>query len=116
MGSAASAEPSCVRAKKASRSSRSTISPTAPRRRTCPAPVAKVIHESFGIASGEMTTIHSYTADQVLLDAPHKDLRRARAAGLSMVPTTTGAAEAIGDVLPALAGRIAGMAIRVPTS
>jgi len=81
----------------------------------CLAPVAKVLHESFGIVSGIMTTIHSYTNDQVILDFPHKDLRRARAAALSMIPTTTGAAKALKEVLPALSGKLDGMAIRVPT-
>jgi glyceraldehyde 3-phosphate dehydrogenase (phosphorylating) len=81
----------------------------------CLAPVAKVLHESFGIISGIMTTIHSYTNDQHTLDLPHKDLRRARAAALSMIPTTTGAAKALKEVLPALAGKLDGMAIRVPT-
>ncbi len=81
----------------------------------CLAPVAKVLDECFGIQSGLMTTVHSYTRDQQLLDAPHKDLRRARAAAHSMVPTTTGAAKAISAVLPNLAGKLDGMAIRVPT-
>jgi glyceraldehyde 3-phosphate dehydrogenase len=81
----------------------------------CLAPVAKVLHESFGIVSGLMTTIHSYTNDQQILDLPHKDLRRARAAALSMIPTTTGAAKALKEVLPALGGKLDGMAIRVPT-
>jgi glyceraldehyde 3-phosphate dehydrogenase len=81
----------------------------------CLAPVAKVLHEKFGIESGLMTTIHSYTNDQKLLDLPHKDLRRARAAALSMIPTSTGAAKAIGLVLPALKGKLDGIAIRVPT-
>lgn len=81
----------------------------------CLAPVAKVIHEAFGIESGLMTTIHSYTNDQRLLDLPHSDLRRARAATLSMIPTSTGAAKAIGLVLPALKGKLDGIAIRVPT-
>ncbi len=81
----------------------------------CLAPVAKVVHESFGIVSGIMTTIHSYTNDQNILDLPHKDLRRARAAALSMIPTTTGAAKALKEVLPALSGKLDGMAIRVPT-
>ncbi|MGE5186497.1 MAG: type I glyceraldehyde-3-phosphate dehydrogenase [Acidobacteriota bacterium] len=81
----------------------------------CLAPVAKVLHESFGIVSGIMTTIHSYTNDQNILDLPHKDLRRARAAALSMIPTTTGAAKALKEVLPALAGKLDGQAIRVPT-
>jgi glyceraldehyde 3-phosphate dehydrogenase len=81
----------------------------------CLAPVAKVLHETFGVVSGLMTTIHSYTNDQQILDLPHKDLRRARAAGLSMIPTTTGAAKALKEVLPAMAGKLDGMAIRVPT-
>ncbi len=81
----------------------------------CLAPVAKVLHESFGIISGIMTTIHSYTNDQQILDLPHKDLRRARAAAMSMIPTTTGAAKALKDVLPALAGKLDGWSIRVPT-
>jgi glyceraldehyde 3-phosphate dehydrogenase len=82
----------------------------------CLSPVAKVLHETFGIESGLMTTIHSYTNDQKLLDLPHKDLRRARAAGLSMIPTSTGAAKAIGLVLPELKGKLDGVAIRVPTA
>jgi len=81
----------------------------------CLAPVAKVMHETYGIVSGVMTTIHSYTNDQQILDLPHKDLRRARAAALSMIPTTTGAAKALKEVLPALAGKLDGLAIRVPT-
>ncbi|MSO83760.1 MAG: type I glyceraldehyde-3-phosphate dehydrogenase [Acidobacteria bacterium] len=81
----------------------------------CLAPLAKVIHERFGLRKGWMTTIHSYTNDQQLLDLPHKDLRRARAAGLSMIPTTTGAATAVGEVLPELKGRLDGFAMRVPT-
>jgi glyceraldehyde 3-phosphate dehydrogenase len=81
----------------------------------CLAPVAKVIHETFGIIRGQMTTIHAYTNDQSILDLPHKDLRRARAAGLSMIPTSTGAAKAIGLVIPALKGKLDGFAIRVPT-
>jgi glyceraldehyde 3-phosphate dehydrogenase len=81
----------------------------------CLAPVAKVLHESFGIRKGWMTTIHSYTNDQQLLDLPHRDLRRARAAALSMIPTTTGAAVAIGEVLPDLKGRLDGFSMRVPT-
>lgn len=81
----------------------------------CLAPVAKVLLENFGIVKGYMTTIHSYTSDQRLLDAPHSDLRRARAAALSMVPTTTGAAKAISEVIPALKGKMDGCAIRVPT-
>ena len=81
----------------------------------CLAPMAKVLKESFGIARGLMTTIHSYTNDQRILDLPHKDLRRARAAGQSMIPTSTGAAKAIGLVLPDLKGKLDGLAIRVPT-
>ena len=81
----------------------------------CLAPLAKVLHQSFGIKKGWMTTIHSYTNDQQLLDLPHKDLRRARAAALSMIPTTTGAASAVGEVLPELKGRLDGFAMRVPT-
>ena len=81
----------------------------------CLAPVAKVLLENFGIRTGLMTTIHSYTGDQRLLDFPHKDLRRARAAALSMIPTTTGAARAVALVLPELEGKLNGMAIRVPT-
>ena len=82
----------------------------------CLAPVVKVLVESFGFRHGLMTTIHAYTNDQSILDLPHSDLRRARAAGISMIPTTTGAAKATGLVLPAVAGRIDGMALRVPTS
>jgi glyceraldehyde 3-phosphate dehydrogenase len=81
----------------------------------CLAPVAKVLHENFGILRGTMTTIHSYTNDQQILDLPHKDLRRARAAGMSMIPTTTGAAKAVGLVIPDLKGKVDGFAIRVPT-
>ena len=81
----------------------------------CLAPVAKVLHEAFGVRHGSMTTIHAYTGDQRLLDFPHKDLRRARAAALNMVPTTTGAARALGLVIPELAGRLDGCAVRVPT-
>jgi glyceraldehyde 3-phosphate dehydrogenase len=80
----------------------------------CLAPVAKTVMQHFGIRRGFVTTLHAYTNDQMLLDAPHKDLRRARSAALSMVPTTTGAARAIADVLPELAGKLDGMAIRVP--
>ncbi len=82
----------------------------------CLAPVVKVLAESFGFRHGLMTTIHAYTNDQSILDLPHSDLRRARAAGISMIPTTTGAAKATGLVLPAVAGRIDGMALRVPTA
>ena len=81
----------------------------------CLAPVAKVIHEKFGIRAAQMTTIHSYTNDQQLLDLPHKDLRRARAAGLSMIPTSTGAAKAVALVLPELKGKFDGISVRVPT-
>jgi glyceraldehyde 3-phosphate dehydrogenase len=81
----------------------------------CLAPLARVLHQSFGIKNGWMTTIHSYTNDQQLLDLPHKDLRRARAAALSMIPTTTGAASAVGEVLPELKGKLDGFAMRVPT-
>jgi glyceraldehyde 3-phosphate dehydrogenase len=81
----------------------------------CLAPVAKVLHDTFGIISGFMTTIHSYTNDQRVLDLPHEDLRRARAAALNMIITKTGAASALKDVLPAMAGKLDGMAIRVPT-
>ena len=81
----------------------------------CLAPVVKVIHETFGIASGIMTTIHSYTNDQVILDTPHKDLRRARAAALSMIPSSTGAAKALKLVIPEMDGKLDGFAIRVPT-
>ena len=81
----------------------------------CLAPLAKVIHDNFGIETGVMTTIHSYTNDQRILDGAHKDLRRARSAAVSMIPTTTGAAKAVGLVLPQLKGKIDGMSIRVPT-
>jgi len=81
----------------------------------CLAPLVKVLHERFSVRKGWMTTVHSYTNDQQLLDLPHKDLRRARAAALSMIPTTTGAATAVGEVLPELKGRLDGIAIRVPT-
>jgi glyceraldehyde 3-phosphate dehydrogenase len=81
----------------------------------CLAPVAKVLHETFGLTKGWMTTVHSYTNDQQLLDLPHKDLRRARAAALSIIPTTTGAATAVGEVLPELKGKLDGIAMRVPT-
>jgi glyceraldehyde 3-phosphate dehydrogenase len=82
----------------------------------CLAPIAKVLHEKFVIGHGLMTTIHSYTSDQMLQDGPHKDLRRARAAAVSMIPTSTGAAKAIGLVLPALNGKLDGLAMRVPTA
>lgn len=81
----------------------------------CLAPVAKVVHELCGLSQGFMTTVHAYTSDQRILDAPHKDMHRARAAGVSMIPTTTGAARAVGLVLPELAGKLDGTAIRVPT-
>jgi glyceraldehyde 3-phosphate dehydrogenase len=81
----------------------------------CLAPMVKVLHESVGIRKGWMTTVHSYTNDQQLLDLPHKDLRRARAAALSIIPTTTGAAAAVGEVLPELKGRLDGISMRVPT-
>ncbi len=82
----------------------------------CLAPVAKVLHENFGIKRGLMTTIHAYTNDQHILDLPHSDLRRARAAAVSMIPTTTGAARVVGKVIPDLNGKLDGMAVRVPTS
>lgn len=81
----------------------------------CLAPVAKVLMDNFGIQKGFMTTIHAYTNDQIILDSPHKDLRRARAAAVSMIPTTTGAAKAISEVIPELTGKMDGCAIRVPT-
>ncbi|MFH1571387.1 MAG: type I glyceraldehyde-3-phosphate dehydrogenase, partial [Gemmatimonadota bacterium] len=81
----------------------------------CLAPMAKVLHDSFGIVKGMMNTIHSYTNDQNILDLPHKDLRRARAAATNMIPTTTGAAVAVGLVLPDLKGKLDGLSIRVPT-
>lgn len=81
----------------------------------CLAPIAKVMNDSFGIKKGLMNTIHSYTNDQIILDAPHKDLRRARAAAVSIIPTKTGAAKAIGLVIPALEGKMDGFAVRVPT-
>ena len=81
----------------------------------CLAPVAKVLNDSFGIEHGLMNTIHSYTNDQIILDAPHKDLRRARAAAVSIIPTSTGAAKAIGLVIPELTGKLDGMSMRVPT-
>jgi glyceraldehyde 3-phosphate dehydrogenase len=82
----------------------------------CLAPVAKVLHETFGIKRGLMTTVHAYTNDQRILDLPHSDIRRARAAALSMIPTTTGAARAVGEVLPQLKGKLDGIAVRVPTA
>jgi len=81
----------------------------------CLAPLAKVLHDKFGIKKGWMTTVHSYTNDQQLLDLPHKDLRRARAAALSIIPTTTGAASAVGEVMPDLKGKLDGISMRVPT-
>lgn len=81
----------------------------------CLAPMVSVLHESFGVEHGLMTTIHSYTGDQRLIDAPHSDMRRARSAALSMIPTTTGAASAVGKVIPDLNGKLDGMAVRVPT-
>ena len=81
----------------------------------CLAPIAKVIHDEFKIVSGTMTTIHSYTNDQVILDFPHKDLRRARAAALTMIPTSTGAAKALKLVIPELGGKLDGFSMRVPT-
>ena len=81
----------------------------------CLAPLAKVLHETFGIKKAWMTTVHAYTNDQNLLDLPHKDLRRARAAAMSIIPTTTGAAKAVGEVLPELKGKLDGIAMRVPT-
>ena len=82
----------------------------------CLAPIVKVLHDAFGVQQGLMTTIHAYTNDQKILDAPHKDLRRARAAMVSMIPTTTGAAKAVGKVIPSLQGKLNGMAVRVPTA
>jgi glyceraldehyde 3-phosphate dehydrogenase len=81
----------------------------------CLAPMVKVLNDTFGIVKGLMTTIHSYTNDQVILDFPHEDLRRARSAALSMIPTTTGAAKAVGEVIPALKGKLNGFSVRVPT-
>ena len=80
----------------------------------CVAPMVKVLHDAFGVERGFMTTVHAYTGDQMLLDGPHKDLRRARAAAVNIVPTTTGAARATGEVIPALAGKLDGVALRVP--
>jgi glyceraldehyde 3-phosphate dehydrogenase len=80
----------------------------------CVAPMVKVLHDSFGIERGNMTTIHAYTNDQNILDGPHKDPRRARAAAVNIIPTTTGAARAVGEVLPAMAGRLDGVSLRVP--
>ena len=81
----------------------------------CAAPMIKVLHDNFGVAMGIMTTVHAYTNDQKILDLPHKDLRRARAAAVSMIPTTTGAAKAITTVMPELKGKLDGLAVRVPT-
>jgi glyceraldehyde 3-phosphate dehydrogenase len=81
----------------------------------CLAPVVKILHDKFGIESGFMTTIHSYTNDQMVLDAPHKDLRRARSAALSQIPTTTGAAKSIGKIIPEMQGKLDGISVRVPT-
>jgi len=81
----------------------------------CLAPVVKVLNDAFGIENGFMTTVHSYTNDQMVLDAPHSDLRRARSAAVSQIPTTTGAAKAVGKIIPELAGKLDGLAIRVPT-
>jgi glyceraldehyde 3-phosphate dehydrogenase len=80
----------------------------------CVAPMAKVLHDAFGVEHGFMTTVHAYTGDQMLLDGPHKDLRRARSAAVSIVPTSTGAVRATGEVIPALAGKLDGVALRVP--
>jgi len=80
----------------------------------CVAPMVKVLHDAFGVEQGFMTTVHAYTGDQMLLDGPHKDLRRARSAAVSIVPTSTGAARATGEVIPAMAGRLDGVAVRVP--
>ncbi|HEU5108241.1 MAG TPA: type I glyceraldehyde-3-phosphate dehydrogenase [Micromonosporaceae bacterium] len=80
----------------------------------CAAPMVKILHETFGVSHGYLTTVHAYTNDQVILDTPHKDLRRARAAAVNIIPTSTGAAKAIGQVLPAVAGRLDGVALRVP--
>jgi glyceraldehyde 3-phosphate dehydrogenase len=81
----------------------------------CLAPVVKVLHENFGIINGLMTTVHAFTSDQNLLDNAHEDLRRARAATLSMIPTSTGAAKALGEVIPEMLGKLDGYAVRVPT-
>src|SRR5262245_52031060 len=95
--------------------SQHTVSSNASCTTNCLAPVVKVLHEKFGVEKGSMTTIHSYTNDQNVLDFPHKDLRRARAAALNMIPTSTGAAKAIGLVVPELKGKLDGYAMRVPT-
>lgn len=97
-------------------SSKHTIISNASCTTNCLAPVAKVLHEKFGIESGFMTTVHAYTSDQNLLDGSHSDLRRARAAALSMIPTSTGAAKALGEVIPEMKGKLDGYAVRVPTS
>ena len=97
------------------RKSRHHIISTASCTTNCLAPVVKVLDDKFGLVNGLMTTIHAVTNDQVILDMPHKDLRRARASGVSMIPTTTGAAAAVGKVLPKLNGKLNGMAVRVPT-
>jgi glyceraldehyde 3-phosphate dehydrogenase len=97
------------------RKNRHHIISTASCTTNCLAPVAKVLDDGFGIANGLMTTIHAVTNDQVILDLPHKDLRRARASGVSMIPTTTGAAAAVGKVMPKLEGKLNGIAVRVPT-
>ncbi|HRW62205.1 MAG TPA: type I glyceraldehyde-3-phosphate dehydrogenase, partial [Bacteroidales bacterium] len=81
----------------------------------CLAPIVKVLNDKFGVENGFMTTVHSYTNDQMILDAPHSDLRRARSAAVSQIPTTTGAASAVGKILPELKGKLDGMAVRVPT-
>ena len=81
----------------------------------CLAPIAKVLNDNWGIVDGLMTTVHAYTNDQVILDGPHSDLRRARSAAVSQIPTTTGAAKAVGKVIPELNGKMDGMAIRIPT-
>ena len=98
------------------RNSKHHIISTASCTTNCLAPVVKVLHDEFGVANGLMTTIHAYTSDQRLLDSPHKDLRRARAAAVSMIPTTTGAASAVGVVMPKLKGKLNGIAVRVPTA
>ncbi len=95
--------------------SRHTVVSNASCTTNCLAPIARVLHDSIGIVKGQMTTVHSYTNDQVILDFPHKDLRRARAAGLSIIPTSTGAARAVGLVIPELKGRLDGFSVRVPT-
>src|SRR5262245_10661806 len=95
--------------------SQHTVSSNASCTTNCLAPVVKVLHENFGVQKGSMTTIHSYTNDQNVLDFPHKDLRRARAAALNMIPTSTGAAKAIGLVMTQLNGKLDGYAMRVPT-